>query len=100
MARLPGNGPLRIGKQIYMEKDQYSLCFAATFRTEFIYHSSNTKGEKSPGLTEEEDELSKEADLLKEERKNDIKDEVKLLDLKRQVYNDYIISETICIFAF
>ena len=45
MDRVAGTGPLRIGTQLKLAEDLYSLCFAASFRTEYVFHSAETKGE-------------------------------------------------------
>ena len=63
------------------------MCFMSTFRTEYVYHSVKSK------------EIDEDAflDLNNEEEH---KSAVKELDLTRQLYTDYIISETLSVFIF
>ena len=63
------------------------MCFMSSFRTEFVLHSIKAKEEGA-------------AALLNENRQGEFISEVKELDLTRQLYTDYIISETLSVFIF
>ena len=88
-----GSGPIRIGTQIQFEKDVYSLCFTSAYRTEYVYHSQKTNGEGDEQKRQQEE-------LLKKENKEAIENELEEFNLTRQLYNDSILSETLCCFVF